>query len=217
LSLQARQQPVSQRRRWWTLGATTTASEDLGDDLLSTTLEVSQTQLLAQIADETSLDSRTMGILAFNGALLAANVAARNLLGTWWWTPLLALSLPTLMCLRSVLAKETDLGPLAITFYANYGGQPSRAARTQLLADLGSAFEENAQRVKSKTKRLRWTLGMLVAGLVVAALMISLDRPSTIEAHAQEEHISTSRPASAGPGAGAGAVPASARGSRRHP
>src|SRR6202140_2303750 len=123
LSLQPRQRLVSQRWPWWTLRATTKPSDGLDDDLLSATLEVSQTQLLAQIADETSLDSRTMGILAFNGALLAAAVAARNLLGTWWWTPLLALSLPTLMCLRSALAKETDLGPLAITFYANYGGQ----------------------------------------------------------------------------------------------
>jgi hypothetical protein len=84
------------------------------------------------------------------------------------------LSLPTLLCLRSVLAKETDLGPLAITFYASYGGQSSLAAREQLLADLGGAFEENADRVKSKTRRLRWTLGILVAGLIVAALMITL-------------------------------------------
>ena len=216
MSLQPRQRLVSQRWPWWTLRATSKPSDGLDDDLLSATLEVSQTQLLAQIADETSLDSRTMGILAFNGALLAAAVAARNLLGTWWWTPLLALSLPTLMCLRSALAKETDLGPLAITFYANYGGQPARAAREQLLADLGGAFEENARRVKSKTRRLRWTLGMLVAGLVVAALMISLDRPGTMGGHAQE-HNPTSRFSSAGADTGAGTVPASARGSRRHP
>jgi hypothetical protein len=171
--LQSEHHPIFRHLRSWPLGDTK-AGDDLDDDLLNATLEVAQTQLLAQIADETCLDSRTMGILAFNGALLAADVAARNLLGIWWWTPLVALSLPTLMCLRSVLAKETDLGPLAITFYANYGGQPSLAAREQLLADLGGAFEENAQRVKSKTRRLRWTLGILVAGLVVAALMITL-------------------------------------------
>lgn len=156
------------------LRVTTRVDESSDDELLDAALVLAQTQLLAQIADETSLDSRTMGILAFNGALLAADVAARGLLGTWWWMPLLALSLPTLMCLRSVLAKETDLGPLAITFYASYGGQPSLAAREQLLADLGGAFEENASRVKSKTKRLRWTLGILVVGLIVAALMITL-------------------------------------------
>jgi hypothetical protein len=173
-SLQSEHHPVFHRKLWRMLRVTTRADEGSADELLDAALVLAQTQLLAQIADETSLDSRTMGILAFNGALLAADVAARGLLGTWWWTPLLALSLPTLMCLRSALAKETDLGPLAITFYASYGGQPSPAAREQLLADLGGAFEENADRVKSKTRRLRWALGILVAGLIVAALMITL-------------------------------------------
>jgi hypothetical protein len=42
------------------------------------------------------------------------------------------------------------------------------------LADLGDAFDENAERVKSKTKRLRWALGIFVIGLVAAALMITL-------------------------------------------
>lgn len=37
--------------------------------ILDATLAFSQTQLLAQIADETSLDGRTMGVLGFNGAL----------------------------------------------------------------------------------------------------------------------------------------------------
>ena len=63
---------------------------------LEATLELAQTQLLAQIADETSLDGRTVGILAFLGALLAVDVAA----------------------------KDTDLGPLSVTFYATYGGHP---------------------------------------------------------------------------------------------
>lgn len=39
--------------------------------ILDATLAFSQTQLLAQIADETSLDGRTMGVLGFNGALVA--------------------------------------------------------------------------------------------------------------------------------------------------
>jgi sulfur-carrier protein adenylyltransferase/sulfurtransferase len=68
-------------------------SSERHNDLLSATLDVAQAQLLAQIADETSLDGRTMGILAFHCALLAADVAAKELLGTWWWTPLVALSL----------------------------------------------------------------------------------------------------------------------------
>jgi hypothetical protein len=182
--LQRGHNPLLRRLRSWAGGARNRAEHRPDDDLLSATLGVAQTQLLAQIADENSLDGRTMSILDLNSALLSADVAARELLGTWWWIPLAALSLSTLMCLRSVFTRGTDLGPLAITFYASYGGQPSLAAREQLLADLGGAFEENALRVKGKTKRLRWALGILVAGLVAAALTITLSRPTAMGAHA---------------------------------
>ncbi|HTZ64961.1 MAG TPA: hypothetical protein VMB51_12730 [Solirubrobacteraceae bacterium] len=37
--------------------------------LLDATLALSHTQILAQVADEASIDSHTIGLLAFNGAL----------------------------------------------------------------------------------------------------------------------------------------------------
>jgi hypothetical protein len=77
------------------------------------------------------------------GALLAADVAAKSILGRWWWIPIVALGLATLVCLRSVLNKDTDLGPLASTFYETYGayeGQRSVKARKQ------SVMSSNAQR-----------------------------------------------------------------------
>jgi hypothetical protein len=143
------------------------------EDLLMTALEIAQTQLLAQIADENSLDGRTTGVLAFNGALLAADVAARGLLGGWWWTTLVALGSPILLCLRSILADEADLGPPPSTFYSGYGSMSSVSAKEQLLADFSGAFERNAKRIKRKTQRLRWTLGTLVVGMTVAVLIIS--------------------------------------------
>lgn len=57
---------------------------DGGDDLLDASLGLAQTQLLGQLADETSIDGRAMGVLAFSGALLAADVAAKDTLGRWW-------------------------------------------------------------------------------------------------------------------------------------
>jgi hypothetical protein len=41
-----------------------------GDDLLDASLSLAHTQLVGQLADETSLDARTMGTLGFIGALL---------------------------------------------------------------------------------------------------------------------------------------------------
>ena len=55
--------------------------------LLDAMLAFSETQLLAQGAEEASIDGRTMGVLAFAGALLGGTLAAQNLLGPAWWTP----------------------------------------------------------------------------------------------------------------------------------
>jgi hypothetical protein len=126
-----------------------------GEDLLEATLEVAQTQILAQLADETSLDGRTMGVLGFLGALLAADVAAETILGRWWWTPLVGVAIAVIPCLISVFDSDTRMGPPGLTFYAAYGGYPSRPAREQLLADLHDAYEANATRVRLKQKRLR--------------------------------------------------------------
>ncbi len=135
--------------------------------LLDATLRLSETQLLAQIADETSLDGRTMGLLAFNGALLAADIAAKEVLGRWWWSVLPFLAFSTALCLRSAFAKNTDLGPPALNFYASYGGNPAVMARKQLLADLDESFGENATRVAAKIADLRRALGILTCGLAL--------------------------------------------------
>lgn len=59
--------------------------------LLDAALSLARTQPVGQLADETSVDGRMMGTLGFSGALLAACLAARSLLGAFWWMPLLVL------------------------------------------------------------------------------------------------------------------------------
>jgi hypothetical protein len=57
-----------------------TTANDGNPELLGDSLALARTQLAGQIADENSLDGRTMGTLGFNGALLAADLVARGLL-----------------------------------------------------------------------------------------------------------------------------------------
>jgi hypothetical protein len=169
--------------------------ESDGATLLDASLALAQTQLVGQLADETSLDGRTMGTLGFTGALVAADIAAKDVLGHSWWTPLVGLLIAAAFCLRPALgigknvAADTDLGPGADTFYFTYGGQPSRLAREQLLADLGAAFETNAGRIRAKRGALRAALVILVAGLIGSAAVIELDRPSKMEpSHESQRH-----------------------------
>jgi hypothetical protein len=153
--------------------------------ILDATLGLSRTQLLAQIGDEASLDGRTMGLLAFNGALLAADVAARELLGKWWWwSPLPFIAVAAGLCLYSTFAESADLGPQALGFYVIYGGLTTGKARLQLLADLDTAFAKNATRVKRKNAALRWALVIVASGLVIAAFLIVAGKPSTMKSYA---------------------------------
>ena len=175
--MQRRQQSVLPRRRRWTLTATIEQNDDPDDDILGALLDAARMELLVQSAGEASLDGQTMGILAFNGALLAADLAARDLLGRWWWTPLVALGLSTLVCLWSLLIRDTDCGSPALKSYSHHGSWPSFAAKERLLGDLAGAYEGRAGRLEHKATRLRWTLGILIIGLVAAALMIALGGP----------------------------------------
>ncbi len=150
--------------------------------MLDAMLLLSRTQILAQVTDEASLDGRTTGLLAFNGALLGGTLAARSLLGPCWWTPLVVVALASSPCLWSVFQKSSAFGPPAREFFEEFGGQDAIRARTQLLADLDDAFAFNAARVRTKTLRLQWALGTLAAGLFVAAVLIAAVRPTTMSA-----------------------------------
>jgi hypothetical protein len=155
----------------------TIADED-ARDLLDASLALARTQLASQITDETSLDGRTMGTLGFSGALLAADIAARGVLGAYWWAPLIAVGLATFCCLRPALAigpdfaRGTDFGPHADRFYNTFLGQPSTPTREQLLDGLGEAFSNNALRFAAKQRALRAALVILAAGLIAATLLI---------------------------------------------
>jgi hypothetical protein len=147
---------------------------------LDAALSLAQTQLVGQLADETSLDGRTMGTLGFSGALLAADLAAKSTLGVFWWTPLVVLSVATLCCLGPTLRvgvdfmRNTDLGPNADAFYLAYGRHPMLATREQLLADLGRAFSSNSRRLRAKERALRAAVVTLAVGLPLSAAVIGL-------------------------------------------
>lgn len=158
--------------------------------LLDAALHLSQTQLLLQIADEASLDGRTMGLLAFNGALVAADIAAKGLLHRDWWTILPAVAFSTLLCLRSALAKTSDVGVEAYGFFTQFGAGPSLDTREALLADLDIAFKANAKRVRIKTWSLRIALTSLAIGFAVAAFLISGDLSSRLKTcRASQTHV----------------------------
>jgi hypothetical protein len=167
--------------------------------ILDAALSFAQTQILAQNEDEASLDGQAVGLAAFNGALLAADIAAQEALGNLWWTALLPIAVSIVSCLSAgdlfgilILRARSprdrtdrvpafdpragsygDLGPRAALFYERFGDLEAIEAREQLLSDLNLAFVRNANRIFRKSVRIRLAVAILVFGLLIAALLIA--------------------------------------------
>ncbi len=160
---------------------TNTAGEPASSgQLLNAALSLAQTQIVGQLADESSVDGRTMGTLGFSGALLAADLAARGVLGVLWWILMLVLGAATLCCLGPTLGvgvhfvRTTDIGPNANAFYLGYRADSSQAAREQLLSDLDRALYSNARRLRAKERALRTAVVILAVGLPFSIMLIGL-------------------------------------------
>jgi hypothetical protein len=157
-----------------------------GQDLLGASLSLAQTQIAAQLADETSVDARMMGTLGFSGALLAVDVPSRSLLGAAWWVLLIGLGLAIGACFRPALSvrrfAEADVGPPAGVFYSAFNGISLDAARQQLLADLVVAYERNADRIRLKRRALRTAVLILAIGLAATTSVVGLEKSTTIRA-----------------------------------
>lgn len=155
-------------------------------------LALVEAQVLAQVADDASVDGRATGLVGFNGALLAAAVAARDLLGHYWLVPVGVVAVVTLMLLFGVLYEKRGdflrkphrlaLGVRAGEFYETYSASSPLKARELLLGDLADAFEGNATQITRKRRWLQSATLLLVGGLAVAALLIALNEPTKMSA-----------------------------------
>jgi hypothetical protein len=162
--------------------------------ILESALSLAETQILAQNEDEASLDAQAMGLVAFDGALIGAVLAAQERIGSLWWTALIAilisaviaLSSESLVALRDALrgrprTPEGDLGPAAADFYEKYGGQRALPARELLLSEMRVAFNENTPRIARKFAAIRMGVAALFVGLFVAGLLIAFATPTKLK------------------------------------
>jgi hypothetical protein len=186
-------------------------SDETKGEIADAALALAEAQLLAQVADDASLDGRTTGLIGFNGALLVATIAVKELLGGLWLVPLFVVGVATLMLLWVLYGgqkrhdrrddhtePEPNRGGLAVgvragQFYEAYKMGPSLDARERLLGELAIAFDKNFKRIARKRRWLQATTIFLVLGLGVAALLIETDRPTKMRPCQRKAHLS--RPA----------------------
>lgn len=176
-------------------------SDDTRGVIADAALTLAETQLLAQVADDASLDGRATGLIGFNGALLAAVIAAKELveLGPYGPSPIGVVVLATFMLLwglyggRRRLDRRDDhleaqsnrvgvsVGVRADKFYETYAEGPPLEARERLLDDLVLSFDKNSKRITRKRRWLQAGTLFLIVGLAASGSMILLDRPTNME------------------------------------
>jgi hypothetical protein len=166
------------------------ASDDTKGVVVDAALALAETQLLAQIADEASLDGRATGLVGFNGALLAAIIAAKELIGGSWLVAFFVVIGVILLLLVGLYDGRGDLqrkpprsniGADAALFYEEYGAGSPLDARERLLKDLARDVDKNAKRIRRKGRWLQVATLVLVVGLATAGFLIETDRSTKME------------------------------------
>lgn len=165
------------------------------DLVLDEALHLVRMQLLAQIADDGSLDVRATGIVGFNGVLVAATIGAKSLLGTYWYAPFFPLGISIFILIVSLFGEldrrisklekrdrraSFDLGIEAAPYYEAFGGRKAHEGRARLLGDLAQAFQTNTRRLSAKRLRLQWAIAVLIVGLLAASILISQNLSPTM-------------------------------------
>jgi hypothetical protein len=170
-------------------------------------LALVETQLLAQVADDASVDGRATGLIGFNGALLAAGVAVKELvaLGPLWPLPFFVVGISIFLLLwglyggpQSIDEQEgsegghlhptpqpnragVSVGARANRFYEKRAEGSPLDARERLLDDLVHSFDKNFLRITRKRLWLQLATLFLVVGLILATVAILFDRPTNMK------------------------------------
>lgn len=133
------------------------------------TLQLAIAQIAAQGAAADNMDLRAMGLLGFDGALIAAAVALKDTLHHLWWLPLPGLGVSIFMCLVVGRWYDLEAGPRALEFYSEFGGQTSTQALAQLIVDLDASFRANLRVLGGKRTWFARALStLLLTGIAIA-------------------------------------------------
>ncbi len=134
--------------------------------LIDQLLELAREQIGWQLDAYNSFEVKSIGLLAFDGAL--ATIAAAFTRGREPYRGLFfaLVAFSAMFCLMSLWVRQVDVGPQVSQFYLDTSGRTDLDAQEQLLVDLSSATLAN--HVPLARKGLYWTLG--AAALLIALL-----------------------------------------------
>ncbi len=161
-----------------------TAADEI-DAVTQTARDLAYRQLDAQFQASDNFDTKALGVLGFDGAAIAAILAAKDLFYQLSWTlPAALLVISAVLALFSVQSVWWEDGPDPKTFYDGEAAKGARlgsaaTANVDLVSQLGGpkgAIAKNDKKLRRKSRLFVLAIWTTVVSGIASAILIGLSR-----------------------------------------
>jgi hypothetical protein len=167
--------------------AARSAIADAQDDLKAiseSARDLAYRQLDEELQSCDNYDAKTVGVLGFDGAGVAAILATKDAFHGWWGIPASLLLLSTLWALLCIRSSSWDVGPDPKKFYDEAIARgvdvgSAAAANAKLVSELGGpkgAIAKNEKILAWKAKFYQWALATIAIALLESAVLLAFVR-----------------------------------------
>ena len=140
------------------------------------TRDLAYRQLDAQLQASDNYDTKTGGLLAFDGAAIAAILALKDAFHGWWGIPAAGILLSAVLAGLALWNRAYDTGPEVAAFYERVSLLTAAEANIKLVTELDASLQSNDRTVRNKAGFFLGSLGASVLTAAVTAVLLWLLR-----------------------------------------
>ncbi len=142
-------------------------NESEGQPLTTLLLDLVKEQLSRQLDASNALETKAVGLLAFQGVVIAILVQT-----TWWpWVmiPIGLALISTVLALTTLWVADYHNGPDVPSFYETHSHDSALDATLWMIHGMAQAVQHNRPMLAQKSRRLVWALLGLI-GTIIASI-----------------------------------------------
>lgn len=159
----------------WRRGGLGEKIDPMADDIAAisgVTRDLAYRQIDAQLQAGGSYDTKTIGVIAFDVAGVAAVLAAKDSFGPWWWIVVVGLLAASVVGLVALWSRQFDVGPDPGDFYEDTKRGTEAEANIALVTELVGSLQSNDRALSWKATALLVALVLTVATAALAAVSL---------------------------------------------
>jgi len=146
------------------------------DDELTAVTEITRDlayrQLDAQLQASDNYDAKTGGLLAFDGAAIAAVLVLKDAFHGWWGIPAAGVLLSAVLAVGALWNRAYDTGPEVVAFYQRVSQLTPAEANVKLVSELDGSLRSNDHTLRYKSEFFLASLAATVFTGAVTAILL---------------------------------------------